>query len=66
MFRLRNSMISRELEFLYIRFTKKEQPFRFALGIQGLPGSLNSFISDLQGRNKLCVSLLEFQDFQGA
>ena len=40
-FRVRNSMNSRQFELLYIKFTRNKQTLRFALGISGIPCSLN-------------------------
>ena len=56
-FSVRNSNNSLEFELLYIRFTKKMQTSRFAVGIPRLPMSVNYFISDLQRMSKLRVLL---------
>ena len=58
-------MNSKESELLYIKSTRKERTLRFAGGIPGIPGNPNYFVLKLQGRNKLCVSLWEFYEFQG-
>ena len=57
-------MNSNEFELLYNRFTWKEQTVRSACVISGIPVSLNYFKLDLQGRYKICVSLMEFNEFQ--
>ena len=65
MFRLWNSMISKEFELLCIRFINKEQTLRFGIGISLFQISLNYFVLYVQGMNRLCISLKEFHDFHG-
>ena len=64
-FRLVTSMNSWESELLHMKFARKEQTLPFALGIPGIRWNLNYFIWNLQGRNQLCLSLWEFNEFIG-
>ena len=50
----------KESELLYMKFTKKDQTSRFAIGIPSNSMSLNYFISNLCGGIKLRVSLKDF------